>query len=218
MFGKLILVGILIIIYTYRSVTNRSDQIDSQKTTRAPTKYEEQNYMQEHNLIKIQDCYVWYGVKENGEVKPITDQLERNCHNDFCKIENYFNYVKNIPYQEGEKNKDKNAVDILMKGKGDCDEKSYLLASMALQGKYQSIMIYTKDHAFLGINIPNYATNEKRSYLEINNRKYYYADSINKASWIGAYNGIDPKEYKFVYNVNERKEIPMSEIKAKIYL
>lgn len=200
---------------TYQQPTQ---QVNTQIITRAPTQAEEQAYMQEHHLIKLGSEYHWYGVKENGEVKPITNALEMNCQNDFCKIENYFNYVKKIPYEKGETNRNKNAIDVLMEGKGDCDERSDLLASLMIQGKYETILIYTKDHTFAGINVPNYNTNERKSYFEYNNKKYYYAETTNINAYVGMYNGIDPKEFKYIYNVNEKKEIPMDQVKAQIYL
>lgn len=212
------IISLFIIVAGYRNLNSNENKKNNQQITREMNKFEEQNYIQDHHLIKLGNEYHWCGIKELEEIKPITDALERNCKNDFCKIENYFNYVKNIPYEAGEKNKDKNSIDVIMNGKGDCDEKSYLLASLMLQGRYETILIYTKDHTFAGINIPNYETDQKKSYFEYKNKKYYYAETTNKNAYIGMYNGINPKEFKFAYSINEKKEIPLKQIKAKIYL
>lgn len=162
------------------------------------------------------DIYLKYGVKEHGEVKPITDILNRNCKNDQCKIENYFDYVKKIPYRKGEKNKDKNSIDVIVKGAGDCDEKSYLFTSMLLEGKYKCLLIYTKNHTFVCVNIPNLQNDINRSYISINNVKYYYAETTQTNAYIGAYNLIDPKDFLIVYDPITKKEVPIHTI--QLYL
>lgn len=211
-----VMIGLLLVTLTYRFFPEQ--QKNNQVTYRDPTPEEERAHMEENHLIKLGNEYHWYEVKENREVKPITDALEKNCKNDFCKVENYFNYIKKIPYEKGQNNKNRNPIDIIMDGKGDCDERSYLLASLMIQGGYETILIYTKDHTFAGINIPNYETNERKSYLEYNGKKYYYAETTNINAYVGMYNGIDPKEFKYAYSVNEKKEIPLNELQANIYL
>lgn len=216
---RIIPIIIAVLIFSYINKKAKSNQIETQESNIIePTKEVEEQYMKENHIIKIGDRYQWYDVKESREVKPITDALERNCKNDFCKIENYFNYVKKIPYEAGRSNRDRNPIDIIMEGKGDCDERSYLLASMMISNHYESIIIYTKDHAFIGLNIPNYDTEEPRSYFLYKNKKFYYAETTDKNAVIGAYNGIDPKELIHVYSVNEKKEIPLDQLNVQIYI
>lgn len=198
---------------------NENPKIQNNKIiNRGPTQEEEKAYMQEHNLIKLGSEYHWCGIKESDEIKPITKALDMGCQNDFCKIEKYFDYVKNIPYEKGTPNKDKNAVEVMKQWKGDCDERSDLLASMMIANNYQIILIYTKDHTFAAVNIPNYQTEEKKSYFEYRGQKYYWAETTDPNAVIGSYNRIEAKEIRFAYNANEKKEIPINEIHGNVFL
>ncbi len=179
--------------------------------------YQEQQMMEEKGIIRVGNRYLQYGVKEQGGIKPITDMLEGECRDDHCKIERYYTYVKRLPYEAGTKNKDKNALDVILNGKGDCDERSYLFASMLFQNHYESVIIYTQDHAFVGVHIPNYDTTEPRCYLLIKGKKYYYAETTDINGYLGSYNGVDPQKYVLIYDVNAKKEIPLGEVKAMIY-
>jgi len=176
------------------------------------TKEEEKTYMQEHNLIKLGLEYHWCGIQDNEEIKMIRTALEENCRDDQCRIESYFNYIKKMPYEKGEHNKDKNSIDVLIAGKGDCDERSDLLASMMLQRNYKCILIYTNDHTFAGVNIPNYKSDKRKTHIEYNHKKYYYAETTDENATIGGFNRIGKKEIRYAYNTNEKKEIPLNQI------
>jgi len=212
----LLLMGIMV-LFGIKILMNKTSFAPSNNEKKMVEQYQEQQMMEEKGIIKVGDRYLQYGVKEQGEIKPITDMLEHDCSNDYCKIERYYTYVKRLPYESGTKNKDKNAIDVIMSGKGDCDERSYLFASMLVQNHYESVIIYTKDHAFVGVHIPNYDTREPRCYLLINGKKYYYAETTDINGYVGSYNGVDPTKYVVIYNVNTKKEIPLGEVKAMIY-
>lgn len=195
----------ILMILTYKITVAGENQ--TQSTTNI---FEEERLMQEQGLIKVGDTYLKYGVKENGEVKPITDILDKNCRTDQCKIESYFNYVKKIPYQKGVKNNEKNSIDVILKGSGDCDEKSHLFVSMLIQGNYKSVLIYTKDHTFVCVNIPHLKNDRLMSYLSINNEKYYYAETTRSDAYLGAFNMIEPKDFQIIIDPLTKKEIPIN--------
>lgn len=174
--------------------------------------YEEARVMEEKGLIKVGDTYLKYGVKENGEVKPITDILDKNCRTDHCKIESYFNYVKKIPYVKGVKDNEKNSVDVILNGAGDCDEKSHLFTSMLLQGKYKCVLVYTKDHTFVCVNIPNFQNDRFMSYIRIHNEKYYYAETTRSDAYLGAFNMIEPKDFEIILDPITKKSIPLETV------
>lgn len=196
------------------------EQVNQNQTTitRAPTPEEEKKYIDENSIIKLGNEYHWNGIRESDEILPVTKALDLGCQNDFCRIEKYFDYVKNIPYEKGTPNKDKNAVEVMKKWKGDCDERAGLLASMMIANGYKIILVYSEGHTFAAVNIPNYETEERRSYFEYKNEKYYWAETTDQKAVIGAYNGIEGKKLKFAYNANEKKEIPLNELQANVYL
>lgn len=196
-------------------------QVNQNQTTitKAPTpEEEEKKYINENSIIKLGNEYHWNGIRESDEILPVTKALDLGCQNDFCRIEKYFDYVKNIPYEKGTPNQDKNAVEVMKKWKGDCDERAGLLASMMIANGYKIILVYSEGHTFAAVNIPNYETEERRSYFEYKNEKYYWAETTDQRAVIGAYNGIEGKKLKFAYNANEKKEIPLNELQANIYL
>ena len=213
----IVIVMVIIVVMGIKGLLNKTSFAPSNDEKKMVEHYAEQRMMDEKGIIRVGNRYIQYGVKEQGGIKPITDMLEHECTTDYCKIERYYTYVKRLPYERGTKNKDKNALDVIMSGKGDCDERSYLFASMLLQNHYESVIIYTQDHAFVGVHIPNYDTTEHRGYLLIQGKKYYYAETTDINGYLGSYNGVQPKEYVLIYDVNGKKEIPLGEVKAMIY-
>ena len=197
---------------------NKNQITNPQIAYRDPTPEEEQAYMKEHSLIKLGNEYHWYGMKDKEEILPVTRALDMGCQSDYCRIEKYFDYVKKIPYEKGTPNQDKAATDVMKQWKGDCDERSYLLASMMIANGYKIILIYSQGHTFAAVNIPNYQTEEKRSYFEYRGEKYYWAETTDPNAVIGAYNKVEAKDLKFAYNVIEKKEIALNEIHGNVYL
>ena len=209
---------VLIVVTVVVKLVHQSIADDMRKSDLAKNNpYLEQRYMEENGLIKLNGKYFQYGVKEHGEVLPITKALDAGCRNDECKIKRYFHYVTNIEYKE-DLNNTQNSVEVIMKGRGDCDEKSYLFASMLLQNGYESLLIYTNSHAFVGVNIPHFEDpHHWMCYYTYKGKKYYLAETTSKEAQIGAFNGIDPKEYEIIFDVNAKKEIPLGQVAATIY-
>jgi heme/copper-type cytochrome/quinol oxidase subunit 2 len=189
----------------------------NQVITRAPTIEEEKTYMEKNNLIKLGDGYHWCGIKESKEILPVTKALDIGCQNDFCRIQKYYDYVKQIPYQVGTHGKDKNAVDVMQEWKGDCDERSDLLASMMIANGYKVILLYTNSHTLTALNIPNYESYDNRSYVQYQGRKYYIAETTDPNGQVGAYNKDVMHNIKYVYNVNEKKVALENEVNIQLY-
>lgn len=192
-------------------------QIVTQTITRAQTPEEEQAYMQEHHLIKLGSEFHWCGIKESKDILPITKALDMDCENDFCRIQKYYNYVKRIPYEKGTQGKDKNAIEVMEEWKGDCDERSDLLASMMLANGYKTILLYTKDHTFTALNIPNYESNDNRAYVQYQGIKYYIAETTDPNGQIGAYNNDVMHNLKYIYDVNEKRVTKGEEIAIQLF-
>lgn len=192
-------------------------QQNNQVVYRTPTPEEEKAYMEENHLIKIGNDYYWCGIKESRDILPITKALDMDCQNDFCRIQKYYDYVKKIPYEKGTQNKNKNATDVVVEWKGDCDERSYLLASMMLANGYKTILLYTKDHTLTALNIPNYESNDNRSYVQYEGRKYYIAETTDPNGQIGTYNNETMHSLKYVYDVNQKKVASSQEVNIQLY-
>ena len=194
-----------------------TEQQNPQVMYKTQTPEEEQAYMQEHHLIKFGNEYHWCGIKESKDILPVTKALDIGCQNDLCKISKYYDYVKQIPYEKGIEGKDKNAIDVMQEWKGDCDERSDLLASMMLANGYKVILLYTKGHTLTALNIPNYESNENRSYVMYQGRKYYIAETTDTNGQLGTYNREVMQNIKFIYDVNEKKVASSEEIHIQLY-
>lgn len=184
---------------------------------RKPTPEEWRAYLEKYGLMKIQDTTVPYLIDKEGRLRNIANQIGANCRDDKCKVEQYFNYVKSIPYKKGEIGKDKNAVDVVLSNTGDCDEKSFLFISLLQEGQkiYKSVMVNTDNHAFVCVNIPNLKEDKGMAYLEINDERYYYAETTNPYAKIGTYNNIETSKFRYVYDPIEKEEITMHRITFK---
>jgi hypothetical protein len=178
---------------------------------------EENQYMNEKHLIKLGSEFHWCGIKESKDILPITKALDMDCLNDFCRIEKYYNYVKRIPYERGTEGKDKNAIDVMKEWKGDCDERSDLLASMMLANEYKAILLYTKNHALTALNIPNFEPHDNRSYIQYEGRKYYIAETTDPNGQIGTYNDEVMHNIKYIYDINEKRVASNQEVHIQLY-
>lgn len=189
-----------------------------QNTVQAPEQENEQEYMDKNHLIKLGNNYLWCEIKNAEDVLPITKALDMGCMDNFCKVEKYFDYVKKIPYEKGTPEHNKGSIEVMKQWKGDCDERSYLLTSMLMANGYKSIILYTSDHAFVAVNIPNYDTQEPRSYFQYRGNKYYWAETTSPNAVIGAYNQVDIKTIKHAYDPYEKREIPLNELNTQIFI
>lgn len=170
----------------------------------------ETNY-RDKGYIKLQDKYLKYNVYENGEVKTIVDMVTKECNDDItCKATKEFEYVLKLPYQSSTDSRDPSGV--INQNGGDCDEKSYLLASLFLETGLESVIVFTKDHAFLGVYIEQANLPKSAAYFEIKGKKFYYVETTAKDAYIGGFNNIFHKSFEMVYSVTEKKEIPLNEI------
>lgn len=169
------------------------------------------NNYREKGYIKLEDKYLKYNVYENGEVKTIVDMVTKECNNDvMCEVTKEFEYVMKLPYRSSKDDKDPSGV-INQRG-GDCDEKSYLLASLFLESGFENVIVFTKEHAFLGVHIENANLPKSAAHLKIRGKKFYYAETTAEHAYIGWFNNIPSDTIVMVYSVNEKKEIPLNEI------
>lgn len=165
--------------------------------------------------IKIEEGYATNFINVSDTVKEKTDAITTQCEKNDCKAIAIHDYVKNINYTyQNETNKRPTEV---IKYGGDCDEKSQLMASMLKAINVKSILIYTNNHAFIAVEIEN-EKNLIKPYakIEIEGKNYYYAETTDKNSYIGAFNNITPKDFKAIYDVENEYKIKIEKAKLKI--
>jgi hypothetical protein len=176
----------------------------------------DEEYCQRRGMIKIHDRFFKYDVYEHGEMKPIVDMLTQGCNGDeYCEIDHAYQYVLKIPYKESVTSR--NPSDVINQNGGDCDEKSFLLATLLLQNKYPCVLVTTKDHGFIAVHIQNDASlKHPYSYLVINGKKYYFAETTFLSGYLGQYNNIDERDIDAVFDMVAKEEIPLDKVEFQI--
>lgn len=171
------------------------------------------NKIDEKNTISFENEIFYYKVYENDELKNLADLITRDCKNkEVCEIDKIFKYVTDKPYENPINEEERTPEEVIEKG-GDCDEKAYLMASLLNMTENRSIMIYTKDHAFIGVKIQSLANvypNSKK--IKIGNEYYYYAETTAKGAHIGWDNGVTIDKIIGIYQNNDKKVIDKSKI------
>ncbi|MDD2829318.1 MAG: hypothetical protein PHW18_07055 [Sulfuricurvum sp.] len=176
----------------------------------------DQEYCDRTGRVKIHDRFFKYDVYQNNEMKPIADMLSKNCNGDnYCEINHAYQYVVKIPYKES--NVSRTPSDVINQNGGDCDEKSFLLATLLLEMDQQSIFITTKDHAYLAIHLKNEEQLKgPLSYFMIHDKRYYVAETATNQGYIGQYNKIEEREIDGIYDIVEKKEIPLDQVEYHV--
>jgi hypothetical protein len=169
-------------------------------------------YCKRNGMVKIHDRFYKYDVYEHNEMKPIVDMLTQECNgNTYCEIDHIYQYVLKIPYKVSTTSR--NPSDVINQNGGDCDEKSFLLATLFLQKHYECLLITTKDHGYLAVHIPDESILKKPiSYLTFNDKKYYIAETTNINGYVGKYNNINSQEIAGIFDMATKKEITLDKI------
>lgn len=177
----------------------------------------DQEYCERTGSVKIHDRFFKYDVYENGEMKSISDMLSKECNGDkYCEVDKAFQYVLKIPYKES--NVSRTPSDVINENGGDCDEKSFLLASLLLPKGYSCVLVTTKEHGFLAIHFEDSKLiSEELSYLLIDKKKYYFAETAGLSGFIGAYNGVKSTEVDGIYDMVKKQELPLEKVEFHIH-
>ena len=172
----------------------------------------DEEYCERRGMVKIHDKFFKYDVYEHDEMKPIVDMLTKECNGDtYCEIDRAYQYVLKIPYKESTAYR--NPSDVINQNGGDCDEKSFLLATLLLQNKYPCVLVTTKDHGFIAVHLPNdTALKHPSSYLIMDGKKYYFAETTLLEGYIGQYNNVQKNDINGVFDMVVKKEIPLDQI------
>ncbi|OHD78005.1 MAG: hypothetical protein A2023_03750 [Sulfuricurvum sp. GWF2_44_89] len=172
----------------------------------------DEEYCERRGMVKIHEKFFKYDVYEHDEMKPIVDMLTKECNGDsYCEIDRAYQYVLKIPYKESTVNR--NPSDVINQNGGDCDEKSFLLATLLLQNKYPCLLVTTKDHGFIAVHLPDdRSVKHPSTYLIIDGKKYYFADTTLLEGYIGQYNNVKKDDINGVFDMVVKKEIPLDQI------
>lgn len=203
------IIGIFLIIAGYRNLKSNENIIYNLQNNQ----YSSQN---EKRRIKIGDTSAIYNVTQNNEIKKIEEIIIRDCKGkETCEIDKTFEYITNKPYVISDH--DRNPNEVINLDGGDCDEKSFLFASMLKERNHKCVIVFTKDHAFVAVYLKDRSNvYPHTASLEINNKYYFYAETTAKGSHIGWFNGVEPKDFKGIYDVNEDREIAINEVKLNL--
>lgn len=169
------------------------------------------------NTISIGNRSYTNNIDDSEKMKYIAESIIKDCNkNETCEIESMYKYVTNIPYIANRSGGTKKPIEVIETNSGDCDERSFLMASLLKEKNYKAVLIFcvykNEDHVFMAIN-ENQNIQKPKTYIEINNEKYYYAETTWKDSYIGQYNGIDKDAFIGIYDIETKKKIPVYDVK-----
>ena len=176
----------------------------------------DEEYCQRKGMVKIHGRFFKYDVYEHGEMKTIAQMLSKGCGGDeYCEIDRTYHYVLAIPYKESEGNR--TPSDVINQNGGDCDEKSYLLATLLLQQGHRCLFVTTRDHGFIAVHVDNEdVLKHPSSYITVEGKRYYFAETTWKEGYVGQYNEVDRPKIEAVFDMVGKREIPIDEIEFHI--
>lgn len=189
------------------------------------TNYTYRNYYANENLSSEKLIYFGkFGVEtiptinetdHTEKLKELAKAITEGCkEEELCKIKRIMIFIGKIPYVAGE-GIAKKPIEVINTNSGDCDEKTYLFATLAIKNKLEPILIYAqKDkiyHAFIGIQIKE-KTEKKMTYLKINDKKYYYLETTWNENDIGKFNGYEKDNIIGVYDEVNNQKISLKKI------
>lgn len=91
--------------------------------------------------------------------------------------------------------------------------KIFLLATLLLQKKYPCVLVMTKDHAFIAIHFKNDSEiKSPASYLLIDGRRYYIAETTATDGYIGQYNNVNMEDIEAVFDMVTKQELVFEKI------
>lgn len=199
-------IGFFLIVTGYKSLNSNEGEFIDRYVNQISTPVQS-------NIRQVGNDFVQYNVTQNDEIKRVTEIVTRYCNGkEGCEIEQIFKYVTDKPYVTGTSNV-KTPNQVINSDGGDCDEKTYLFASMLKEKGHKCVIIYVKDHAFAAVAVKDIAYLYPQSAsLNIHGKYYFYAETTAKGSHIGWFNEWNPKDFKSVYDVNENREIALNEV------
>jgi hypothetical protein len=176
----------------------------------------DEQYCNRKGMVKIHNRFYKYDVYEHNEMQPIVEMLTRDCNgNNYCEIDHMYQYVLSIPYKES--TIDRNPSDVINQNGGDCDEKSFLLATLLLQNHYECLLITTKEHGFIAVHISEEAMVKKpASYLVANGKNYFFLETTLTNGFIGEYNNVKPKDIEGIFDMTTKKEMALDTVELSL--
>lgn len=151
----------------------------------------------------------------SGKLKELAIAITDGCkEEEFCKVKRIMNFIEKIPYATGE-GQAKTPIEVINTNKGDCDEKTYLFATLAVESKLKPILIYAKKgeiyHAFIGMELKE-KKEGKKTYIKIDNKKYYYLETTWRERDIGTFNGYEKENIIGIYDEVNKKKISLNNV------
>lgn len=163
-----------------------------------------------NKIVKMGEKKYWIDVDVNQETIETATNLSKGCNGDeWCEKDRFFKYITNLRYYTC-KNNQRSTNQVMTLMSGDCDEKSHTLASLLLAKEYRAVLIYTKEHTFVGMHVKDVnKINANHAKIKIEGENYYYAETTDQNAYIGADNKIRPKDFIGIYDINQKKLIPL---------
>ena len=112
-------------------------------------------------------------------------------------VESHFSYVHD--YREGQQVRDYHRfpVETLMRGSGDCEDSSYLFASLCIAAGIDTCLIRFPEHLAVGVS-----GSFTGSYFKSEGKQYYFAETTGSGARIGEISSSKENEKAFVFSLS----------------
>lgn len=163
-------------------------------------------------VIELNGMVIKTNLAPKGELALLAQKLTQTCKGDEgCEVQSLFDYVTQIPYRTDYTSRSPRSV--IESNWGDCDDKSNLFASLLNERGYEYRFVYVPHHVFVVVHIQD--TDDLpffRASLEMDGKRFYYAETTAEKSLIGEFNGQFPNSFEGLYDLQNDQEIPLEKV------
>lgn len=159
--------------------------------------------------IELNGMVIKTNLAPKGELATLAQKLTQKCNGDEgCEVQSLFDYVTQIHYRTDYTSRSPRSV--IQSNWGDCDDKSNLFASLLNERGYEYLFVYVPHHVFVVVHLQD--TEDLpflRASLEMEGKRFYYAETTAEESLIGEFNGEFPNRFEGLYDLRNDHEIPL---------
>ncbi len=205
-FMSFVTITLLIGVFTYAGIfVTKIETRDLRPFT--PSNFPQMVSIYDPGVIELEGMVIKTNLAHQGELTALATQLTSACVGDKgCELQSLFDYVTNIPYRTDHTSR--NAKKVIETNWGDCDDKSNLFASLLNERGFDYRFVYVPRHVFVVVhtedsdNLPFLPAS-----LQIEGKKFYYAETTAKNSKIGEFNGQFPHSFEGIYDIKKDEAV-----------
>lgn len=168
-------------------------------------------------VIELNGMVIKTNLAPRGELSALAASLVEGCGGAReCEAQKLFDYVTAIPYRTDHTSRD--AREVIATRWGDCDDKSNLYASLLNEREIDYLLVYVPQHVFMAVHLDSAANLPLlRASLQIDGKRYYYAETTATNASLGEFNGQFPASFQGVYDLERNEAVNTGGISFRLF-